>query len=60
MGKQTERIAYGRPDFGGIVIGGENNTFYSLGEDWTDESDGDGVTITTSFWVHGTDSEIEE
>jgi len=60
MGKQKERIAYGRPDFGGIVIGGENNTRFTLGDDWIDDFDGDKITVATSFWVHGTASEIEE
>ena len=53
MGRQTDAIAYGHPDKGGIVIGGRNNTAYTLGDDWVDSSDGERLSVTTTFWVHG-------
>lgn len=61
MGRQNEAIAYGRPSYGGIVIGGENAGVYTLGDDWTDRADLTGLLVQASIWVHGdTDALIDE
>ena len=61
MSRQLESIAYGRPDYGGIVLGGENTGIYTLGDDWSDAADLESLVITASVWVHGDDDdEIQE
>lgn len=59
VGRQLERIAYGRPDYGGLVIGGESAGLhsssggYTLNEDLEVSWDGERLTVNCSFWVHG-------
>lgn len=50
---QNEAIAYGRPDFGGIVFGGENAGAFTLAENWTEQRDGPKYIATGGVWVHG-------
>ena len=55
MAKQRETVAYGHPDFGGIVFGGERpNKDYSL-EQWDFTEDDESYKITVTFYVYGDD-----
>jgi len=56
MSKQHETIAYGHPEFGGIVIGGENaGLSYSL-DQWDFTSDDVNYKVVIDFFVHGSNA----
>lgn len=55
--KQQETVAYGHPEFGGIVFGGEKpSDGYSL-EQWDFTDDDDSYKATVDFYVYGADKD---
>lgn len=56
-GKQTTGLAYGRPDYGGLVLGKSHAGAFELGDDWDTLEDGENVIVTASVTVYGETAE---
>ena len=53
--KQRETVAYGHPEFGGIVFGGERpNQDFSL-EQWDFAEEDESYKVTAEFYIYGDD-----